>query len=120
MRIVTGFVAVLLMTSQPLSAKAGEAFVGQAANAKPSSDEVKFPTGGASMAAMLASPLPLGMFKPASGTFPIVGSNNISNVTQYGSNDLAVVAQTGAANLSAVTQHGARNIALVSQRGGWR
>lgn len=123
MRIVTGLAAVLLLALQALPARSGEAFaaeafVAQVATGKTSAAGLKSLTGGALMPAMLASPLPLSAFEPATQPASAAGFGNVSTLAQYGSNNFAAVAQTGAANQSVVTQHGSGNAALVTQRGG--
>ena len=116
MRGFPGFLALLLMFTQLAPATAGEAFVAQSANKKLSFDKVKTLVAG--MPGLLASPLPLSTFKPASQAASSTGTGNVSSVTQYGTNNLAVVAQTGAANQSVVMQHGSGNTALVTQHSG--
>jgi hypothetical protein len=118
MRAITGLTAMLLLALQSPSAKAGEAFVTQAATAKTSITGARSPTGGTLMSAMLASPLPLSAFEPATQPAAAGGAGNVSNLSQYGADNFAAVAQSGAANRSAVTQHGSGNAAMVSQRGG--
>ena len=118
MRAVTGLTAMLLLALQSPPAKAGEAYVTQAATAETSIAEARSLTGGASMSAMLASPLPLSPFEPAAQPAAAGGTGNVSNLSQYGANNFAAVAQSGAANQSAITQHGSGNAAMVSQRGG--
>jgi Curlin associated repeat len=116
MRAITGLTAMLLLALQSPSAKAGEAFVTQAATAKTSITGARSPTGGTWMSAMLASPL--SAFEPATQPAAAGGAGNVSNLSQYGADNFAAVAQSGAANRSAVTQHGSGNAAMVSQRGG--